>query len=338
MIGAIMNKKEQINFFKGLPKDTDPLFTSTITEQIDKKVFDEEILEDIIKNETEDKIKFGAYYTLTTIYRVQKNYSKIEKLAKDYKDKFSEKPLFVYMQSFVHKRKLTKTDADLSIQYARDAIAKIEKENSRYPGFYQNFADAVLLALENQLITDKKGKLIDEASVCINKALQINPNYAKYYATLGRTQLQKKEYDEAKKNLNKAIDLEDSKSRNYSLKITEYENILTRCFLAETTNEVERNRKKIEQEYTKIRNSAVEFIGFFTAIVALVISTATIVVQFKVADGIRIIGFLYGGMIIALACLKISLDINKLPVLVAGILLVIAVVFVILSFCLAKHM
>ncbi len=327
-----MNREEQINFFKNLPNDTDPLFSSTITKQINEKSYNESVLIDIMQNETDIKVRFGAYYTLATIYREQRNYSKMEALSSDYEKLFSEKPLFDYIKSAIYKRKLTKTDANLSIQYARDAIIKIEKENSNYPGFYQNFADAVLLALENQLLVNNNQALLNEAETSINHALQINPSYAKYYATLGRIQLQKEEFDEAKKNISKAIDLEDAKSPFHSLKITEYQDLLTRCSLAQTINEVEKNRIKIEQEYIRLRNSIVEFIGFFSAIVAMVISTTTVVVKVNVADSIRILSFLYGGMIIILACLKISLDINIRPLYVILELIVLAISFVGLSF------
>lgn len=75
------------------------------------------------------------------------------------------------------------------------------------------------------------------------------------------------------------------------MRITEYEDILTRCSLAQTLNEVEKNKEKIEEEYSKLRNSVIEFIGFFAAIVAMIVSTVTITAQVNAADSIRIFRF-----------------------------------------------
>ena len=52
-------------------------------------------------------------------------------------------------------------------------------------------------------------KLLDEALIRVDKAIE-KDEYAKFYATKDRLKLIKGEYDEAKKDLNKAIDLEEN--------------------------------------------------------------------------------------------------------------------------------
>ena len=66
----------------------------------------------------------------------------------------------------------------------------------------------------------------------------------------------------------------------------------------------------------------------------MIVSTVTITAQVNAEDSIRILGFLYSGMIVAMACLKYSLDTNERPKTVALILVCVAIIYAILTFVL----
>lgn len=329
------------DFLSNLQNDDNPAFSEKIGKFVDENDPSEEVLNKLLA-ECEDKVKFGAFFTLLVKYRKQKDYSKSEELVKKYKSQYIEKPLFLYQLSAIHKHKMTLSDARLSIQYARDAITAIEKTQKKYPGFYQNFADAVVLALENKLINNSK--LIDEGIENINIAITINPEYAKYYYTLGRLQILEKEFSEAKKNIVLAIDREDSTKKDYAIRISDYQDALMKCSIAQTMDSVEQSifsiqesKKKLEDEFGRVRNSVIEFIGFFAAIIALVITSTHIAVNLALIDSIRLIGFLVGGIIIAIGCLRVILDFNFKSVGIALLIFIFGLLFIIFSFYIVRY-
>lgn len=137
----VMDMEEHLAFLRSLPEDTEKGFTSGMLQKANENAFDENILKEILRSNNDEKIKFGAFYTLITMYREEKNYSKMEKLINDYKSNtyYAEKPLFINTLSVIHKKKLTINDAKLSIQLARDAISKIKDKENKNPGFLSKF-------------------------------------------------------------------------------------------------------------------------------------------------------------------------------------------------------
>lgn len=302
-----------VQFLCSLPEDTNPLFSKKIDEFINENANLEPMLQYVLKHTSNASLKFNAFYSLMVLYRKQKDVSKAEKIAKKYNYLFKDKPLYLYQMSSIHKKRLTQSDAILSIEYARKAKEQIEMINEEYPGFYHNLADVIALAYENKLISGND--LIEEGIENITKALAIDYNYAKYYCTLGRLQMLEGNYIEAKKNIIHAIDIEDSTRKDFALRISDYQDALVKCSIAQSMNEIEnvmsnfeQNKTQLEQELEKMRNSVIEFIGFFAAIVALVLASVQVSVSMRWEDGIKVIGFMIGGIIISFGCLRLILD------------------------------
>lgn len=302
-----------IQFLCTLPEDTNPLFSKKIGEFINENSDSEYMLRYILEHTSNVSLKFNAFYSLMVLYRKQKDVSKAEKIAKKYNNLFKDKPLYLYQMSSIYKKRLTKSDAILAIEYARQAKKQIEMVNEKYPGFYHNLADVIALAYENKLISGNE--LLEEGLENITKALAIDYNYAKYYCTLGRLQILEGNYIEARKNIIHAIDIEDSTRKDFALRISDYQDVLVKCSITQSMNEVEKvmtnfeqNKLELEQELEKIRNSVIEFIGFFAAILALVLTSVQISVHMGWTDSIKVIGFMIGGIIIAFSCLRLILD------------------------------
>ena len=182
-----------IQFLCTLPEDTNPLFSKKIGEFINENSDSEYMLRYILEHTSNVSLKFNAFYSLMVLYRKQKDVSKAEKIAKKYNNLFKDKPLYLYQMSSIYKKRLTKSDAILAIEYARQAKKQIEMVNEKYPGFYHNLADVIALAYENKLISGNE--LLEEGLENITKALAIDYNYAKYYCTLGRLQILEGNYN-----------------------------------------------------------------------------------------------------------------------------------------------
>jgi len=216
-----------ISFLCSLPKDIDPKFSEFISDYVNSHDNQESMLLYILNNSKNIELRFNAFYTLMIIYRRNKNVSKSKILCQKYKLEFDNRPLFLYQMSSIYKNDLTYSSLCLALEYARKSIQKIELSNTNYPGFYNNFSEIVAISFENTIITDNS--VLDEAISSINKAIMINPNYAKYYFTLGRLLIIYKDFNEAKNNLMKAIDLEDSSRKDYQMRISEYQDVIMKC-------------------------------------------------------------------------------------------------------------
>lgn len=318
------------DFLNSLEDDMNPSFTREIENFINTCKIDNESLEkelcDILERDDDNQIKFNAFYSLSVLYRKQKSFSKLSKIVNDFQALFYEKPLFLYLKSSIYKKKLTKRDAMLGIEYALQAINIIEKKRIRYPGFYQNYADAVATAFENQLIKDVK--LINEGIIKINKAISIDPNYAKYYYTLGRLQILCGEFNEAKQNFFLAMDIEDPSRKDFAIRISEYQDAMMKCSVIQTLKEYEKSKKNLQEEINDTRNSIIQFIGFFAAILALVLTAVQVSVELPINDAIRVIGFMIGGIMVALGCLRLILSFNLKSFLQAILMGVIGIAFI----------
>lgn len=326
-------------FLHSLKDDMDPSFTKKIESFINTCNFDNDMLEkelyQILEQERDVQIKFNAFYTLSILFRKEKKISKLSKMTDDFQSIFRERPLYLYVKSSIHKRKLTKRDAMLSIEYAALAIDIIEKEDIKYPGFYQNYADAIAIAFENQLLND--GKLLKDGIKHINKAISIDSNYAKYYYTLGRLQILCGDYNEAKQSLLLAMDIENPSRKDFAIRISEYQDALMKCSVAQALSDYERSKKDLQNEINGTRNSVIEFIGFFAAILALVLTTVQVSVTLPVIDGIRIIGFMIGGIIVAIGCLRLILSFNLKSFLQAILMGIIGVIFILFTFLIVPN-
>ncbi len=332
-----------ISFLCSLPKDIDPKFSEFISDYVNSHDNQESMLLYILNNSKNIELRFNAFYTLMIIYRRNKNVSKSKILCQKYKLEFDNRPLFLYQMSSIYKNDLTYSSLCLALEYARKSIQKIELSNTNYPGFYNNFSEIVAISFENTIITDNS--VLDEAISSINKAIMINPNYAKYYFTLGRLLIIYKDFNEAKNNLMKAIDLEDSSRKDYQMRISEYQDVLMKCSLSisiskleDSLNKYESSRKKLKKELDEMRNSIIEFIGFFAAIIALIITTVQISTNFNFTDAIKLIGFMIGGIIAAFSSLRIILNFSKKSILQMIIMCVLGIIFIIFSFILIEKL
>ena len=327
------------NFLKSLDEDINPSYTNNIEAFINNCTINSNELEKdhlfIFDNEDDKQIIFNAFYSLTILYRKDKNISKLLKIVDRTNNRFNDKPLFLYIRSYIHKNKLTKRDALQSIELASEAIDLIEKSNKNYPGFYQNYADAIAIAFENKLLNDKK--LLTKGIKQINIAIAINPEYAKYYYTLGRLLILCEEYDEAKQNLLIAIDYEDPTNKAFSIRISEYQDALMKCSVMQTLCNYEKSKKEIEDEINNTKKSILEFLGFFAAILALVLTTVQIAVTLSLTESIKLIGFMLGGIIVAFGTLRLVMNFNGKTFLQTLTICLFGVGFVLFVLFIAPH-
>lgn len=100
-------------------------------------------------------------------------------------------------------------------------------KGKEHAGIFNNYSEIIALNLEKN--TKRSEELLEEGYKYIFKAIDINKSYAKYYYTLARLQIIDEKYDDAEENLKYAIEIEDMRMMDYSIRLSRYRNYLLVC-------------------------------------------------------------------------------------------------------------
>ena len=169
-------------------------------------------------------VSYKAFFCLATIYRHTRDFSKLRKLIETaeaddrYRDHMSLKHIRVMYET--HSESLYDYDELLSLAH-ESACALYDN-----CGYHHTFANTFATICENCLAEDL-GPIMEEwyesALLFVNRAIDLEPEYAKYYSTKARIIALKNRFEEANRLLIKAIDLEDSGKKDYALLIGNYQ-------------------------------------------------------------------------------------------------------------------
>ena len=167
---------------------------------------------------------YEAFFCLTTIFRHNRDFSDLLKLIK----KAEKRNDLCNHVSFPHIRIMYEThseslyDYDLLLNAAHQSACDMF-DNS---GYHHTFANAFATICEKCLPEDLKAivdRWYDSALYCVNKAISLEPNYAKFYCTKARIVSITHHYEEASELILKAIDKENSAKPDYALLIGNYQ-------------------------------------------------------------------------------------------------------------------
>ena len=213
--------EEAINYFSSLPAEKSREYEKRIAKYAEmsaskeRQIALERIIEEHLPSEYE------AFFCLCTIYRRNKDFERMYNLIekhKEYKKHLSFNHLVV--QYYVHSGTFYDYDELLLMAY-RDA--KMLDDNS---GYLQAFCNAFITIAEQCDDESREGILkewYDTAEACINRAIELDPDYAKFYSTKARIVGIKGNFSEAETLLNTAISKENSERPDYAITIQNYQ-------------------------------------------------------------------------------------------------------------------
>ena len=167
---------------------------------------------------------YEAFFSLATIYRHDRDFTKLWNLISDAEQR-SDLTSHV---SFSHIRIMYETHSESLYDY--DQLLNTAHQSAcdlfQNSGYHHTFANAFATICEKCLPDDLKPIVdtwYDSALYCVNKAISLEPDYAKYYCTKARIVSIKHHFEEASDLILKAIDMEDSKKPDYALLIGNYQ-------------------------------------------------------------------------------------------------------------------
>ena len=206
----------------------------------------------------------------------------MEELIRDFREDFQSNPLFKHLEIMFLKYSGNKYNLIQALELSYSLIQ--DERVSHHTGVLHNFAETVVEALERGLNVDDK--YIRKAEEVLQKIIYSSPKYPKYHATYARyLAFYKKDYDRAKSEIKRAIDLEDSKKKDYALRINDYVRYLMKIeFQEQLEKSIDKINKKIDEgiksglskfsnllskELEAERTRYIEMLGLFATLISI---------------------------------------------------------------------
>lgn len=259
-----------------------------------------EVLKEIAEDEEqriEPKVRTAALATWMTFLLRWRDYKHFRDVFDTYHNIFQEfdSPLKSLYQGM---RDLSQVSSKGDRQQAVESAKAAMKAMPDMPGALNLYAEAMAISGERGDVT---GEDLDQAMSAIEKAIDIDPVYAKYYANRARILALKKRYEESYRDIEKAIEMETSEYDEYLLRISYYESIRTFTQLEERSSEIEHQAKEMKHEQeraqkqlTSMRGETLTLLGLLAAVIAFVIASVQLMANLHSAEAGVLMTFMAG--------------------------------------------
>lgn len=139
------------------------------------------------------------------------------------------------------------------------------------PSALNLFTEVVATRGERGVVSEEE---LEEGRMAIDKAIGVDPKYAKYYANRARILSLQGIYDDAHQNIDKAIEIEPFDE--YTLwRVNSYESIRVNIRLQQRSAEIKVQSEEMKQEQERarkqMRGDSLVFLGLLVAVIALVV-------------------------------------------------------------------
>lgn len=253
-----MTKQEMQDYFQTLPDEKEREYEKALKKYSQKHntVADKELFHEVMLENTDGS--YEAFVCLATIHRHNKDFTELHNLIEE----AGEIGDFANRISFTHIEIMYNVHSETLFDY-HDMLSKAHRQACEMydnSGYHHTFANTFATICEHCLPSDEK-KIIDEwydaALFCVNRAIELDPKYAKFYSTKARIVMLKHNYAEAQELMLRAIDLEKSEQFDYAILIGNYQYYRTMIALHEQrylldVNDIIVRNTRDDKEITKL--------------------------------------------------------------------------------------
>lgn len=255
----------------------------------------EAILADPAKPKQE---RLKAYCVLFTYRRRSRDLGDCLKLHRKYEDDFKDTFFYHHLYAIALKESGRRRDIDPAVESARSALA-LAPDNV---GALHSLASALYLSAQ---AADFKApdcdKKVGEALELVDEAICIE-GYAKFYSTKAQILSAKGLPDLASDAIREAIEREDSRKKDYHLRLSDYFSVRSQIELRKRIREAtEYADATIKAALDDARRSNLEILSFFIAAVSFIIAGINITVKLPAADVAGLIFILSAAMLISVS-------------------------------------
>jgi tetratricopeptide (TPR) repeat protein len=274
------------------------------------------------------EVQFYVIYVYLRLYiKGDLDFSELKSLLNEYEDEYSDRAPFLLLKSDVFRRGYSQRHYREAIKAAHDAL-KIGPENTRY---ILAFVDSTLkyirgspdLELDIDELPEKREELLEVIDEYSYRAVSQAPESIHAHSTRSNVLELQGDFKSAERELNQALKIANQ-NEDRSTHSLEYQlSVLRRN--RETANRAERAlsevkedidslreeseniEQKLRQDMESYRNQMLQFIVFFTGILAVIFISIQVSLQLQsVADAMRVVVVLTGSITVAFSVLNIT--------------------------------
>lgn len=284
--------------------------------------------------DTED-IQFGLFVLMVkrAIHPDPSDFNTLSRLDEEYRDSVPDRPTKPYFRSLLYRYGYEREHRQRGIRLAYEAVdAQVEN-----PAIYNNFA-AQVVEVEEQFGIDSLDLDIEDGDVSelaleyAEKAVRQDSTEAEYYATLGRVHSLLGDLEEAERNVQRAIELRLDEDTQGSPNTASFRSILRTIKSKRKTQKIEAQLQEAQEQFDEIsekhslleeqyeslegqyesieskfedsveqfRTTTLQFIGFFTALLAVVVTSVQVTeITNSVSAARSLIITLIGGILVS---------------------------------------
>ncbi|NIY75683.1 hypothetical protein HED22_08510 [Thalassospira sp. HF15] len=296
-------------------------------------------LEKIFQNNTlDEKVRYTAFFVYVTYLRRYKHINKARNALLTHEHEFKNFPTYDHLLSMVLSQ-LGPENLHAALSAAERACDKI----SDNAGVLHSYAATAAQLLEDFDKPHNSESVLEKALERLAKALKLTPDYPKFYSTQARLFSLNGDFIEAKKAIEKAIDLEPSSGKDYFIRYQDYQAVKIAIKhqqaifeISKKLSEAEGNIKSISEKFMsdveKAKMTSIEAVGFFAGVIGLVVSGVSVSANINVSESIVVILFLTAAMVFSFAAFSFivhgidNLSRAAFMVLIAIIISIVAIV------------
>lgn len=257
-----------------------------------------DVLQEVIENEEqEENIRSAAFAALLAYLWRWRNYQQFRQVFDSYHDTFvdiSPSLVALYQGMYDLSRISNQGGRQQAMKSARDA----KEAMPRMPGALNLFAEVIAIASERGDVADAD---LEQAMEAIERAIDIDPGYAKYYSNRARILAVKGRYDESYRDIDRAIELETSEYDEYLLRIANYESIRASIQLLERSADINRQADAMRQEQDRasnqlssMRGETLTLLGLLAAVIAFVVPSVQLISNLQSVEAALLMTFMAG--------------------------------------------
>jgi len=270
---------------------------------------------------------YVIYIYLRSHIEVDLDFSELKSLLNEYEDEYSDRAPFLLLKSDIFQRGYSQRHYRESIKAAHDAIKK-GPENTRY---ILAFIDSTLKYIhgspDSELDIDelptKREELLEMIDEYSYRAVSQAPESIHAHSTRSDVLELQGEFKSAERELNQALKIanqdEDRSTHSLEYQLSDLRRNRETANRAERAlsevkgdidsirDESENIEQKLRQDMESYRNQMLQFIVFFTGILAVIFVSIQVALQLQsVTDAMRVVVVLTGSITVAFSVLNVT--------------------------------
>lgn len=241
------------------------------------------LMQDICQSSSwNQNIRFYAFYSIYTLLRRNQSIKELQSLITMHGKFFVQEPLYeVVLSNYYRCMGEDFSSAEMSKSMYHAERAYDHPVVSQIRGVKANFAEIVGISGSNGVpLSDEK---LLKAVQAIEDEILRDPDYGKYYFIRAKLKFFQGEFLEAITDINDAIEHEDKQGKDAQLRLMEYFELRNEIRQGKNITALEKRivdlqnkTLEISEDINENRTKIIEYITFFSGIIAFIVSTIQI--------------------------------------------------------------